>query len=58
MNTTLETTEDSTISVKMLEPSFFWFRVVCERCHHTIFYFGKEDVEPVYILCDKCASDD
>jgi len=58
MNTTLESVKDSTLIRKRPVRSPFSYRVVCERCHRTIFFYGDDDVEPVAILCDKCSLDD
>lgn len=33
----------------------FSYRVVCERCHKTVFFLGNDNVKPIYVLCDQCA---
>lgn len=44
MNTTLTSPQESP----------FQYRVICERCHRTIFYQGEEKGETISVLCDKC----
>ncbi|MBC2728560.1 hypothetical protein [Desulfosporosinus sp.] len=32
----------------------YQYRVICERCHKTLFYSGQENGETISVLCDKC----
>ncbi|MCO1603992.1 hypothetical protein [Desulfosporosinus nitroreducens] len=36
------------------ESTLFQYRIVCERCHKTIFYSGQGNGETISVLCDKC----
>jgi hypothetical protein len=38
--------------------SSFSYRVVCERCHKTVFFLGNDHVEAIYVLCDECTLND
>jgi len=58
MDATLEPVNGSTLLRKPPVTSPFSYRVVCERCHNTVFFSGDDDVKHVYVLCDKCTLDD
>ncbi|TGE31152.1 hypothetical protein [Desulfosporosinus sp. Sb-LF] len=56
MNTALNTVETATtiLNEKRPENLSYSYRVVCERCHKTIFFSGQDDAEIFPILCDEC----
>lgn len=58
MDATLDAVKGSSLLIKPPVTSPFSYRVVCERCHNTVFFLGEDDVEPVFIICAKCTLGD